>query len=274
MLKRLYFPLVILFWGTMNVLLWRSEMGAGRETGNEVPTAVVWQRVLTAPDDSSLQVLCQGRRAGYSRWAANVGEEVATGKVASEDGEPEGRVRRLMGYTLDFDGNVLVGEGMPRLRCSWRAEFATNQAWRKMSLRLVVRPNIWEFRADAATETLTMLVEGSDGRHERTFKFAELGQPEALLLALGNPLAGEWLRELMPTPPRAAATPHTPALGLAWEARNDWLTIGHTKVRVYRLQARLLGRHQVVVIVSRVGEILRVELPNGWRLVNEALFEF
>jgi hypothetical protein len=42
-------------------------------------------------------------------------------------------------------------------------------------------------------------------------------------------------------------------------------------VRVYRLQARLLDRYQIVVVVSRVGEILRVELPNGLLLVNEAL---
>jgi len=33
----------------------------------------------------------------------------------------------------------------------------------------------------------------------------------------------------------------------------------------------LLDRYQAVVVVSRVGEILRVELPNGLLLVNEAL---
>ena len=58
---------------------------------------------------------------------------------------------------------------------------------------------------------------------------------------------------------------------MQWVARNDWLKIGHAQVRVYRLQARLLDRYQIVVLVSRVGEILRVELPNGLLLVNEAL---
>ena len=61
------------------------------------------------------------------------------------------------------------------------------------------------------------------------------------------------------------------SLGLRWEARNDWLKIGHSQVRVYRLHTRLLDRYQAVVVVSRVGEILRVELPNGLLLVNEAL---
>ena len=58
---------------------------------------------------------------------------------------------------------------------------------------------------------------------------------------------------------------------LDWEARNDWLEIGHAQVRVYRLRAQLLDRYQIVVIVSRVGEIMRVELPDGLLLMNEAL---
>ena len=49
------------------------------------------------------------------------------------------------------------------------------------------------------------------------------------------------------------------------------MKIGHAQVRVYWLRARLLDRYQIVVVVSRVGEILRVELPNGLLLVNEAL---
>ena len=66
-------------------------------------------------------------------------------------------------------------------------------------------------------------------------------------------------------------TPKDIALGLRWTARKDWLQIGSSKTRVYRLQARLLDRYQAVVMVSRVGEILRVELPGEVTLVNDAL---
>ena len=62
-----------------------------------------------------------------------------------------------------------------------------------------------------------------------------------------------------------------PRLGLRWEARNDWLQVGHASTRVYRLQARLFDRYEVVVLVSRVGEILHVDLPDNIILVNEAL---
>lgn len=42
-------------------------------------------------------------------------------------------------------------------------------------------------------------------------------------------------------------------------------------MRVFRLQAHLFDRYQAVVTVSRSGEIMRVELPNGIQLVNDAL---
>jgi len=61
------------------------------------------------------------------------------------------------------------------------------------------------------------------------------------------------------------------ATKLNWEARNDWLTMGNARIRVYRLTLKLLDRYEIGVLVSRVGEILRVELPEGVLLVNEAL---
>jgi hypothetical protein len=48
-----------------------------------------------------------------------------------------------------------------------------------------------------------------------------------------------------------------------------WITVGHASVRVFRLAAKLLDRFQVVIFVSPVGEILRVELPDEWLLVND-----
>ena len=58
------------------------------------------------------------------------------------------------------------------------------------------------------------------------------------------------------------------SLGLNWEARQDSLKFGHSRIRVYRLSARLLDRYPLVILVSRTGEILRMELPNDLTLVN------
>jgi hypothetical protein len=58
------------------------------------------------------------------------------------------------------------------------------------------------------------------------------------------------------------------SLGLQWEARQDWLKVGSARLRCYRLHTRLLEKYRAVVYVSRVGEILRVELPDGYVLQN------
>jgi hypothetical protein len=64
------------------------------------------------------------------------------------------------------------------------------------------------------------------------------------------------------------------SLGLTWQARQDWLPAGRTRLRVYRLETRLLDRYRLRVYVSPVGEILRVELPGDILLQHETLNDF
>ena len=128
MLNRLLFFLIALFWITMNVLLWRSEFGSRGKLGSAVPVAVVWQKMLTAPDDSSLEITRQGKKIGFCRWVANVGEELATGKMSSEDFIPEGMVKALASYSVDVEGNVAYDGPANRVRFNWSSRFATNSA--------------------------------------------------------------------------------------------------------------------------------------------------
>ncbi len=53
-----------------------------------------------------------------------------------------------------------------------------------------------------------------------------------------------------------------PAPDIHWEAHLDRLTIGRELVPAYRLETRVLD-HPIVIYVSTLGEILRVELPGG-----------
>jgi hypothetical protein len=266
MFNRVYFPLIVLFWIVMNALLWRAEFGGGNEAASTVSSDVVWQKILTAPDDSTLEISWNGKRIGYCHWVANAGEELATGKIASDEYVPEGMIRRLGRYTIDLEGNVLLSEPASRMRFNLHLQFATNHAWRQLTLRVASRPSAWEIRTSAEEETLSLKHEDLTGQWSRTFTYDELRHPRQLFeeFAGGLPLA-------LLGPVAGLEQQNSLSLGLQWTARNDWLNIGHAQVRVYRLQARLLDRYQIVVIVSRVGEILRVELPNGLLLVNEAL---
>ena len=266
MFNRIYFPLIALFWIVMNALLWRAEFGGGKEFGSAVSTEVVWQKILTAPDDSTLEISLNGKKIGYCRWSANAGDGVAAGKTSRQDYVPEGMVKHLNGYSIDLEGNILPGQPATRFRFNLKLQFATNYLWRELSVRLATRPSVWTIHSTPADEKLELKYEDESGKWSRTFDFDDLRDPRKLLDELAGPLPLALLG-----PVAGLGHPKTLSLGLKWEAHNDWLRIGHSQVRVYRLQARLLDRYQAVVIVSRVGEIMRVELPNGLLLVNEAL---
>ena len=94
MFNRVYFPLIALFWIVMNTLLWRAEFGGGREFGSAVSPEVVWQKILTAPDDSTLEISLKEKKIGYCRWSANAGEATTrpgsttpSSRASSSDGD-------------------------------------------------------------------------------------------------------------------------------------------------------------------------------------------
>src|SRR5881397_216149 len=112
---RVFVVLVTSFFVTMNVLLWRAEFGARSHVGTSVPTEVVWEKVLTSPDTSYLEIRHHGVKIGTAHCIANIGEELATGRRITDEPPPEGMIKRLTGYSLDFDGNVSLDD-LSRLR--------------------------------------------------------------------------------------------------------------------------------------------------------------
>jgi len=270
MTRRLFLPLAALFWVVMNGLLWRSEMSDRADAGSGVPPALVWERILTAPDDSSLQVLLEGHKVGYCHWAATIREAPVAGTPVDSATEPEGRVRRLAGYTLEFAGNVVLADPPQRFRFDARAEFGADRAWRKASLKLSTRNQPIEVRADARAASVTFSLGREPAAWTRTYTFDELGRPETLLADFG--LAGGlvWLGPLAQG--LSGTAPANLSLALPWEAHLAWLPLGGgARTRVFRLETRVLDKYRAVVIVSRVGEFLRVELPGDVVLVNEAI---
>src|SRR4051794_35182914 len=110
MFARLALLVITLFWVTMNVLLWRSEFGGRNHLGSPVPLKVVWQKILTAPDNSSLEITHHGEKIGVCSWAAIVGQNTPAGNANIPDDPPEGMAPGFTDYRIDFEGNVALGE--------------------------------------------------------------------------------------------------------------------------------------------------------------------
>ncbi|HEY2952763.1 MAG TPA: hypothetical protein VGK40_09280 [Verrucomicrobiae bacterium] len=271
MLNRVISLLIVVLFVVMNVLLIRSEFGRN-PLHSPISTAMVWQKILTAPDNSSLEILHHGKRIGNCTWAPNVGEEMATGKISSDTPPPEGMVKQLTGYSIAFEGNLGLEDYASRLRFDFVLKLSTNHAWQEFTTKLNLRPSTWELRAVAVEERVRLRIEDTAGKTEHVFTFAELQNPESIVREFGGPFLPEVLEAMgLPLRPGRLSATNGPAalsLGLEWVARNDWLKVGHEPMRVFRLQARLLGSLQMLIYVSPVGEILRVELPDEIVLVN------
>jgi hypothetical protein len=264
---RLYLFLVTAFFITMNVLLWRSEFVERGHLGAPVPTELVWEKVLTSPDPSYLEIRHHGVKIGRAQWTTSIGEQVSTNQVVTDELPPEGMVKTLAGYSLSFDGAVSLDD-LSRLRFDFNVKLDTNQNWRTLNVKFTIKPFSWEIQSSAEEQTLRFLAEG-DERINRTFTFGDLRNPEKIVRELGGPAPPGALAALgLPLP---QANPSSATLALKWEAHNDRIEIRDNLIRVYRLEARLFERLKATLFVSPVGEILRLELPDEIVMVNEAL---
>ena len=269
MRTRLWIAVVTVFWLAMSVLLWRSEFGHHRPFARTVPAQMVWQKMLTAPDASNLEIRHGTNRVGYGRWRSDVGQEISTGALLPEDDPIEGLVPKLAYYTLDFDGNVTLPDFPSRLRFSLALKLDTNRVWQTLDARVVLRPDVYEVSVNAPAETARVHVDAGGDRFDRVFRFTDFQNPTKLLQEFGGPMMPMMAASLgvpLSTNQFSAAS-----LGLHWEARNDFILVGRNRVRAYRLQAKLFDLHRITFFVSPVGEILRAELPGNLILVNDAL---
>jgi hypothetical protein len=157
------------------------------------------------------------------------------------------------------------------VRIELNAVLSTNRDWQDFTVRINLRPNLWVFHSVASEKMLHFKMEDGAGSYEQVFPFSELQNPQTLLREFAGPVPLALLTEAG-LPLETDSENDSPAsLGLTWDARESWLRVGHSSIPVYRLQTRLLDRYPVVIILSRVGEILRVDLPGDVRFLNEQL---
>ena len=256
MIPRIAFLLITVFWIAMNVLLWRAEYVPGG-SGIRVPMALVLQKVLTAPDISSLTVFQGGDRVGFCEFSTSVEQEMAT----LDEGKPvpEGLNNRA-GYQLRFNGNVSLGDFTNRLTFNGVLEFTRQRAWREMNLKVSSHFATIEIHSLAAERTVRLIITSDDISTERVVSFDDLENPGGLLRAFAGSLGSDWIEgwDL----PVVSGTPDLLAQNIHWEAHLDRLAVGRESVPAYRLEARVLD-HPIVIYVSTLGEILHVQLPGG-----------
>jgi hypothetical protein len=264
-MSRAVFILVTAFWLTMNVLLWQTEFGSRKNSGT-VPVALVWDKILTAADDSSLTVFQNGRLVGACHLQTLVGEEWAQ---VSDENMPTGSPQKTRGYRLRLDGSAILPELTNRIRFDGDLKLTRNRNWQDVHLRVTLRPLTWEIRSLAAEQNIHLKISGGSAPIEIVLRFSDLHNPAALTYKLLGSAAGDLAAEGGLA--AVAGNVSQMGLGVKWDAHEDSMRIGRTVVQVYGLHTRLMDRYEIKIVVSRAGEILQVDLPGGYRLINDRL---
>jgi len=271
MRSRIFFLAIVSFWLAMNFLLWRSQWGAHSRIGSAVPVEVVWSKILTAPDSSSLEIYDHDKKMGICHWTANVGNSpLASNKILEDDYAPDGLEEQVTGYSLTFEGSATLANSN-RFRFEASLNMATNRTWQDFHLRVNMRPRLWDIRAAAAAEKVMLRMDDHGLSWQKTLSFSDLRDPETLWASLGGTAALSLLAGTGLTPSKESLSELADSMAL--QAHEDWMQFGHSKARAYRLEAVFLGRH-IYLFTSRVGEILWVELPDSITLRNEAFEHF
>jgi len=290
MLKRLLILLVTGFWLVMNYLLWQRDFRAADIAAAKVPIEVVWEKMLRSADDSFLYVFHGKQRVGDLRWStevvdfvysaledtASTNETIVPEEVASQY-QAEGMVSHPMNYTVEIrSGRVVLDQPVGQLRYELLAAFSTNNTWDRFDITLWQRDNRFQFTASQTNElaTIDMRMDGAD--FHREIPLADFQDPQRLATALFGPLpladfAGGLLGGLGPQSQSGLGMNQLLKLGLRWEARQDWLKIGHSRLRAYSITLFLPENKTVRAYLSRAGEILHVKLPGGYELRNNRL---
>ena len=256
MISRVTFLVIAVFWIAMNVLLWRAEY-VSHGTGVRVPAALVWQKILTAPDISSLTVFQDGQRIGFCEFSTSIEQEMAT----LDEGKPVPEtINTRTGYQIRFNGNVGLGDFTNRVTFNGLLKFSRKREWRELNLKVSSHFATVEVHSLVDEKNVQLTITSDDISTERVFSFDDLKNPNALWHAFAGNLGGEWADDLDFTP--VFQTPAVHAQDIHWEAHLDRLTIGRELVPAYRLETSVLG-HPIVIYASTLGEILRVELPGG-----------
>lgn len=255
MTARLTFLGITLFWVTMNVLLWRAEFGA-RGGDTPVPTQLVWRKILTAPDASSLSVYQNGVRMGYCEISTGVSQQMAAFDESKP--VPAGFVARP-GCLLHVAGNLSLGDFTNRVKFDARLLLDRQRQWEELHLKITSRLMVVEIHSLASNQTARVKLSNEGvSLLERDVAFTDLQNPGAILRALtGDPAGDAWGAFDL-----AGILPATAAQRIEWQARRTRVKIGSEAVPVYRLETSVLG-HLLTVDVSTLGEVLRLELPGG-----------
>jgi hypothetical protein len=254
MTARIFFIGIAVFWVVMNALLWRQEF-TGHADDVPVPAKLVWHKILTAPDSSTMTIFQGQNRIGYCELTTSVEQQMA---ILDEDKVPPEGITKRSGYQIHLAGNFAFEDPANRIKFDGRVAFISASQWSEINLKITTRTTSVEIRSSATNQSVHLKLTGESLTLERDLTPEEMKNPATLLGLFGGDLAENLLGGLDPQELMPSTNPHP----IEWQASLTRVKFGLEYIPVFQLSTTALER-TCTIDVSTLGEILRVRLPGG-----------
>jgi hypothetical protein len=178
----------------------------------------------------------------------------------------EGMVSAPAGHSIRVSTRFHGSDSpLDRLMILGTVDLSPSNTWEKLQARVDHRPKSWEIHAEAGSDQIHMIYEAGRQRFEQTFETRNRAALQLMLAPYLTALPSGLI------PDNILSSPDSLTRSVSIEARSDWMQIGRSRVRVYRLSARLPGQLEATAFISRAGELLKIQLPDRLQLVNDAI---
>ena len=286
-MKSVWLILAGLFWLGMNFLLWRSEYGGGSQ-GNPLPVKTVISKILETPDPSELEIYYQNESIGGCRWVVTqVGEGDVPDEITAEDdvdieaAEMAGLIRNIEHFAIQIDGHLQWKDESRRIRFMLHLDLSPSREWIAFDAK-VGFPGAWfQIESRRINRLIRVQFDQGDTTLDMELSFDQLENPEALIAhwTAGNPMIAGLIAPLVSQiatlrSSLVSGDAGASSLGSDWKAFSDWISVAHSRMRIYRLESQGTGRQSITLTTNKAGEILTVTLPHRVALKNEDMLGF
>ncbi len=247
MLWRIFTAIILIFWAVMTGLIIRDSYYPDHSRFAEVPVRMVFDLFLTeaAVFNNTLDIY---------RDKVKIGHTTFTIKKLNKD-EMESS------YAVLVNCSVLIPTEAVSVQANFNlvAELAEAECWRSFKL---------DFKAPSAqTEAVISWKQGDALPEVDVKKGGQVVMNTEMakaMIGMKESLSGgsEWLSQMLP----AGAMPDVTSFKL--KAREGQMDLAGKRRRCYVVELPIMPGNELKMYFSELGELARVELPQGYRLIE------
>jgi len=247
MIWRLLSVMIVLFWAVMTGLIIRDSYFPDHSRFAEVPVSLVFDLFLeeAAAFNNSLHLYQGDQKMGHTHFALR--------KLPQGSQAPR--------YALVATGAVKLPATAAAVEAGFRlrGELSPNGHWHAFELEVT--------SAEADTEAE---IHWREGERLPRMQVRKAGQvimdTDRAMALLESPASAAWMQSMMP-----ASLPSLRDGGMTLRAREGRLDLAGKKRRCYVVSSSLMQGYEAQLYFTELGELARIELPGGYRLIEPML---